>query len=44
MKYFLLIIAAVASLGLTPAHSAPSKASDCCCCAAKKACSHHVAK
>lgn len=48
MKYFLLIIAAVASLGLADAKSVPSKASTCCsgggCCTTQKACCHHAAK
>ncbi len=42
MRYFLLIVAAAASLGLTQANSSASKASDCCngsaCCRAHKAC------
>jgi hypothetical protein len=48
MKYILLIIAGVASLGLTSANSASSKASACCngggCCVAKAACCHKAAK
>jgi hypothetical protein len=48
MKYFLFTLAAVASLGLTSANSAASRAGDCCngggCCVLKGACCHKAVK
>jgi hypothetical protein len=48
MKYFLLIITALASLGLTSANSASPKANGCCnggaCCTPSHGCCHKAVK
>jgi hypothetical protein len=48
MKYFLFLVAAVASLGLAPAKSSSTKAADCCpggaCCGVKHGCCHAALK